>query len=209
MNCLSTSEKDVLVLPSAIASDIAFKGSSSLKNSDFSQYNFIAGPVFHPDIKHWSLIFIDVTTAEFFYFDPMTENPSYRQFCIYQNWLKFCKKDPFMSSIRWTNQVDIPHQIQSDNFSCGLFVCRYFYCLKKKDFISLTHNVNLDDFRKEIDKVFQSFNTLKEYFCCFIMLGYFLVLSIFFALLLVLYCLILLMSASVIIYKCCFLLDYN
>ena len=114
-----------------------------------------------------------------------------------------------MSSIRWTNQVDIPHQIQSDNFSCGLFVCRYFYCFKKKDFLSLTHNINLDDFRNEIDKVFQSFNTLKEYFCCFIMLGYFLVLSIFFALLLVLYCLILLMSASVIIYKCCFLLDYN
>ena len=159
--CLSTSKKDVLVLPSAIASDIAFKVSSSLKKSDLSQYNFIAGLVFHLNIQNLSLIFINVTETKFFYFDPMNENPSYRQCFIYQNWLKFCEKHPSMSSSRWTNQVDIPQQIQSDNFSCDLFFCRYFYCLKRKSFFSLTHIVNLDDFRKEIDILFQKLKTLK------------------------------------------------
>ena len=65
---------DLYFLPFHTATNIAFNGKSTIRKANkLSKYKFIAGPVHKKgkETDHWSLIFINVSSSSFYYFDSL------------------------------------------------------------------------------------------------------------------------------------------
>ena len=88
MSSLAKGDKDIFVLPSLTATNIALNKKHNLKiSSRLSEYLFISGPVFHENCKHWTLIliFVDMENSFFYYFDSLN-NYSNEYLTVYNNW---------------------------------------------------------------------------------------------------------------------------
>ena len=179
----ASSAKDIYVLPSFTATTLAFSGQSPIRKSNkLSKYSFIAGPVYHEASEHWTLIFIDIKRSFFFYIDPLFSTcPSLGE-KVFSNWLLFCDSFDDLKSRNWTFK-NIHTSTQTDDYSCGLFVCKFFYHLKSYNYDGLLTPFNdLNTFRKEIDDIFIRLNSLQfvvySYFYLDLMYSYFYLFSI-------------------------------
>ena len=73
------------------ATDIALNAQSSIKKTNkLSNYKFIAGPVHYKDREHWCLVFVDMTTFHFYYFDSLFLNDKeLHSERVFNNWIRF------------------------------------------------------------------------------------------------------------------------
>jgi len=113
------------------ATDIALNAQSSIKKTNkLSNYKFIAGPVHFIDREHWCLIFFNMSTFTFYYFDSLFSNDTnlYSE-RVFINMIKFCSKYSDLKNIKWTNGSLNNYITQNDSYSCGLFVCYFFESL--------------------------------------------------------------------------------
>ena len=94
------------------------------KKINFNDYLFISGPVYHKDIEHWSLFFINVKEETVFYLDPMYSKSPHCS-SVFANWLKVSNDFEEFSSFQWKH-ILLNNFVQKDSFSCGIFVCKFF-----------------------------------------------------------------------------------
>ena len=84
---------DLYFLPFPTATDIAFNGKSTIRKANkLSKYNFIAGPVHKKgkETDHWSLIFINVSSSSFYYFDSLkTSQINSSSYKVFDNFCNF------------------------------------------------------------------------------------------------------------------------
>ena len=106
-------------------------------------------------LKHWTLFFVSIKKKQIFYIDPQGTDEKTR-LEISKNFIEFAKGVKFFKNIKFEN-VLLKHQIQKDNYNCGVYVCHFFDLLIKTNEISILNNdinqnINIDSYREVIIK---------------------------------------------------------
>ena len=152
LECLSN--KDAFMISSIHTSTVIFEGKCASKKH-WSSFKVACGPVFHddpnPNLRHWSLLFINMTHREFVHLDSMSSSPT-RQMKYQDRILKFFSTRAEYKDFKFT-RVALSHPVQRDSVSCGVFVCMFAkILLSSYDYVVANGELDfkIDGFRQEM-----------------------------------------------------------
>ena len=147
------SSNNVYLFSSNVAAQIVEIGKTlSAIRKNLNVYKYAAGPVHIPGIKHWCLLFVSLETNDVTYIDPYQASDTKCE-QVRLNWTKFCKTRSGLKEKEWrVSPYSFSHKKQTDEFSCGVFVCYFFEKLIKADYNYMQNYFDVADYRTIIRK---------------------------------------------------------
>jgi hypothetical protein len=116
---------NVIVLPSVVISQI-IEGKKILNiPKNLAKYDYICGPVYLKEKKHWCLFFASVRKYELIFIDSLGHEKD-MLYKIRINWNNFARNYLLANEEYQLSKHCFLHSKQNDNFSCGVFVCYFF-----------------------------------------------------------------------------------
>jgi hypothetical protein len=100
-------------------------------------------------LRHWTLIVVDIQAQELIYFNPIGYKPEKKEISLFSDILVLIQETFKIDTTSWLCKI-IPHVLQSDSYSCGVFVCWYAQQIVRGE--SLLEHFNTLNFRSTIYK---------------------------------------------------------
>ncbi len=110
------------------------------------------------------MLFISLVTKEVIYIDPKGTSTD-KADTVTKNVNMHLAKIKNFKNLKLKSKI-VNHQLQTDDYNCGVFVCYFYAILIENKFPNFDIKIDIDDYRKHIKELFMSNSYIKSFCSC-------------------------------------------